>query len=88
MSNKTQFYQQCHLTRYKDEFGKIKIDMVVFLPKEFIDSLEPGEIFKIKQNDGTWENGWRIINAFHPFPAALVERNERDYLRQRETSDI
>lgn len=88
MANKTKFYQQCHLTRFEDSFGKIKIDKVVFLPKEFIDSLEPGEIFKIKQDDGTCENGWRIINAFHPFPAVLVERNERAYIGQRGASDI
>jgi hypothetical protein len=47
-----------------------------------------GDILKMREKDGRWTDGWRVISASPPMDARTVEANERNYLRQRKASDI
>lgn len=47
-----------------------------------------GKPVRMKLDDGTWETGWNVIEVWTTAPSEVVKERERDYLRQREASDI
>jgi hypothetical protein len=61
-----------------------KLD-VAWIPAKFA---KVGKYVKIKQEDGSWDNGWEITSVGSKRKAEYVESNERDYLKQRKASDV
>jgi len=45
------------------------------------------KIIKIKVN-GSWENGWKVIDVYGVANKEHVETHERDFTKQRKASDI
>lgn len=43
---------------------------------------------QIKQEDGTWEDGWQVHDIFTTLPTATVREREQDYKQTRKASDI
>lgn len=56
-----------------------------FIPTKFA---KLGKLLRLKQDDGKWDNGWKVTSVGLTLSAAVVESNERDYTRTREASDI
>lgn len=77
----SKYYVQCYM-RCAINYGH-KID-VAWIPEKFA---KKGKWLKIKQ-DGVWEDGWQVMAVFSKKRASDVERSERDYLKQRSTSDV
>ena len=46
-----------------------------------------GETLRIKV-DGVWQSGWKVDRIFDTQLAEVVERRNRDYLKQRKATDI
>jgi hypothetical protein len=57
---------------------------VSWIPEKFAIK---GKVLKLKLND-IFEDGWKVIFVGSRQEAEIVEENERDYLKQREVSDI
>jgi hypothetical protein len=47
-----------------------------------------GKVVKLKDANGNWEDGWKVVSASEPKPAKFIEGHERDYLKNRKASDI
>lgn len=72
------FYRQCSLRRVNGQ-----IDMA-WIPEPFA---VRGKYLKIKIGD-QWENGWKVEEVYARASADEVLARERDYLNQREVSDV
>jgi hypothetical protein len=57
---------------------------VAWIPEKFAIK---GKVLKLKLND-IFEDGWEVIFVGSRQEAEIVEENERDYLKQREISDV
>jgi len=80
---KPKFYCQCRLTK---SVGRGTIwEQVSFIPEEFA---RLGEILELKDANGVWTNGWKVVSVGNKMDAAYVESNERNWTKQREASDI
>lgn len=73
------FYKQCTLCRGRSSTTS-------WLPEKFA---VYHKYLKLKNADGTWENGWRVmsIGSQRWDQSYLMERSQ-DYRHQREASDI
>ena len=72
-------HTQCKLRR-------LDTVQVTWLPTKFA---RKGHFVKLKSDDGTWEDGWEVVETWGaPRSSAYVAEHERDYLKQREASDI
>lgn len=60
------FYKQCKLQRKN-------IQTVAYIPSEFA---KVGKVVQIKQEDGSWDDGWTVLSASEAVPAKTVERGE------------
>ncbi len=79
MSKKVDFYSQCKLRKGTSE-------QVAWIPLCFANV---GEYVKIKDKvSGAWDDGWKVEFASQPLDAEIVEKNERNYSKQRKASDI
>ena len=79
MSKEVSFYCQCKLRKENSE-------QVAWIPQCFANV---GQTVKIKdKTSGAWDDGWLVEFASEPLNAEAVERNERDYRKQRKASDI
>lgn len=79
MSKEVKFYKQCKLR-------KANTEQVAWIPEVFA---IVGNYVQIKnKKDDTWDNGWKVEFASEPLDAAAVEKNERDYRKQRKASDV
>ena len=77
MSKKTETYTQVKMVngaRYT----------VSKIPSKFA---EVGRLLKLKNND-VWENGWTVAEVYTTESAETALSHERDYIHQREVSDI
>ena len=62
-----------------------KIRTVTWLPSRFA---KIGDFVELKNKDGTWTDGWKVISAGSQMKtSSLVERSQ-DYKRTRKASDI
>ena len=43
---------------------------------------------KLKDKNGNWDNGWQVVNIWSKEQAKIIEQRERDFIHQREMSDI
>lgn len=79
MSKEVSFYCQCKLR-------KANTEQVAWIPQCFANV---GQTVKIKdKTSGAWDDGWKVEFASEPLDAATVEKNERDYRKQRKASDV
>ena len=58
--------------------------MISWIPAKFA---RKGRFIKLKENGG-WSDGWQIIEVFGTIEEKTLREQERDYLHQREASDI
>jgi uncharacterized membrane protein YGL010W len=80
--NKTDYYCQCTLEKYAKNYTATKVS---FIPEQFAFA---GNVLKLKNEDGEWVEGWIVQLVGHKVDADFVESHERDYSRQRKSSDI
>ena len=80
--SKTDFYCQCSLRK---KSGKVVITTTSWIPQCYANK---GEFLMLKNEAGEWVDGWEVMNVSPPMDAESVERNSRDYLRQRQASDV
>lgn len=76
------YYVQCELHKMIDE-DRCKTD-VAWIPEKYA---KIGKVIKLKI-DGVWEDGWKVVFLGAKSPAKEVEDKSRDYLKQRESSDV
>lgn len=88
------YYRQCILENYvtdqnsEEPFGQYKVKTVkqtTWIPEQYA---HVGNFIKLKQNDGSWENGWKVIEVGTRLSEEYVLEHERDYKTQRKGSDI
>jgi hypothetical protein len=75
-------YRQCHLQK-KD--GDALWEQTSWIPEPYC---VVGKVVKLKDANGNWEDGWKVVSASEPKPAKFIEGHERDYLKNRKASDI
>lgn len=74
------YYRQCRLKRVNGQID------TAWIPEKFA---KKGHYIKIKKGDGKWENGWRVQEVYDTRAAeSRLLAHERDYLIQREASDV
>lgn len=74
-------YRQCRL-RKKTPDGYMETTSWIPEPYCVI-----GKTLKLKDDD-VWTDGWVVMMASEPKPAAWVESHERDFKKNRKASDI
>ncbi len=47
-----------------------------------------GHYLKLKGSDGAWTDGWQVVETWKTLPTEVVTARERDWVHQREVSDI
>jgi hypothetical protein len=75
-------YAQCLLTKAIEK-GCLKT--IAWIPSEFA---AKGRILKLKQEDGSWNNGWMVEEVYSMHDESFVLEHERDFTKQRKASDI
>jgi hypothetical protein len=70
------YYRQCHLQQQ----GKVRWEQTSFIPEPYC---VIGKILKLRDDDGNWSDGWKVMTAGERKAARLVELQERDYLKTR-----
>src|SRR5262245_25320460 len=87
--SKTQHYTQCKLARYPLKGGvestRLVISEMSWIPSEFA---KKNKVLRIKQPDGTWQDGWVVSEIYTTRTADDIESCERDYMKQRAFSDV
>lgn len=78
------FSRQCALER-KNPDGTMIVHQVTYLPEKFA---IVGKPLRLKEDDGTWTDGWVVKEVYQRKETAEVNIRSRDYTRQREASDI
>ena len=69
---------QCHLRRGKEK-------MTSWIPKRYA---VVGRYIKLKSEDGTWEDGWKVHQTYTELPTKVVLEREQDYRETRKASDV
>lgn len=72
------FYRQCFLKRVDGH------EDVTWLPEAFANK---GHFLKLLRN-GVWENGWQVVEVYDRLSSKDLGTWQRDYLVQREASDV
>lgn len=72
------FYRQCTLKRGTTE-------TVSWIPEKFAQKTRP---VKLKQRDGSWSDGWVVVEVGARASEEQVRLMERDHTRTRKASDI
>jgi hypothetical protein len=73
------FYKQCTLCRGSKSTTS-------WLPEKFA---VHHKYLKLKNADGTWENGWRVMSiGSQRWDESYLNERSQDYRHQREASDI
>ena len=81
-----EYFRQCTMRKQLDSTeGECHLNHVSWIPEPYAHS---GNYIQLKKYDGTWEDGWKIIDV-----GARVTLNEclersQDYKHQRKASDI
>lgn len=58
--------------------------MVTWIPSQFA---RLNNYLKLKVNDA-WQDGWQVVSVGGEQPETYIRTHERDYLTQREASDV
>ncbi len=75
-------YKQCRLQR---ETGHGIEETTTWIPIMYAFR---GRILSLKQKNGEWSSGWKVIQADTPTTEDVVEMYERQHRWTREASDI
>jgi hypothetical protein len=74
------YYVQCKLCRIGGA------SQVTWLPEKFANV---GKYIKLYNKDcDVWEDGWKVVELYNKKEASVVESKERDFLKQRQVSDV
>jgi hypothetical protein len=75
-------YYQCLLSKgqFIEEYWT-----VAWIPEKYA---ERYKILKLKEDNGTWSDGWVVNTIFGGREESFVLKHERDFVKQRESSDI
>lgn len=76
-------HTQCRLEKMLSP-DHLRIQMA-WIPNQFA---IVGNYVRLKQSDGSWDNGWLIAETFTTLDSAYVNERSRDFTRQREASDL
>lgn len=69
----------------KKQANNSELQEIVWIPTAFA---KLGKYLKIKQDDGSWVDGWQVSERFATKEGKYIKEHERNYLKQREASDI
>lgn len=75
------FYVQCELTHLDHKSVEIS-----WIPEKYAVKGRIIKIFDRVKNE--WSDNWQVTELYDKLPASVVESFERDYLKQREQSDV
>jgi hypothetical protein len=78
MGKKSETYTQCALKK------KGQAD-VAWIPTKFANK---GNYIKLKQDDGSWDDGWLVEEIYTQQDAQYLIEHARDYKNTRKASDI
>jgi hypothetical protein len=73
-----EFYRQCVLKRGTAQTTS-------WIPEKFAQKRRP---VKLRQDDGSWEDGWVVASVGSRASAEQVQMYERSHTRTRKASDI
>jgi len=59
--------------------------MTSWIPKRYA---VVGRYIKLKSEDGTWDDGWKVHQAHTELPTKVVLEREQDYRQARKASDV
>ena len=62
-----------------------RAERVVWLPEVHA---RVGHVVKVRAEDGTWDDGWRVVEVYTRATAEDMRHRGRDHLTQRAASDI
>jgi len=76
-------YRQCLLVQPR---ARAVVHYTTWLPEIYA---VPGEVVRLRQEDGSWGDGWRV-ESVGPWtlPEEVMRKAERAHLKQRRASDI
>jgi hypothetical protein len=78
VSKKSETYTQCALARKS-------ASQVAWIPTKFANK---GNYIKLKQDDGSWEDGWLVQETYTVQNAKYLIEHGQDYKNTRKASDI
>ncbi len=79
---KTKEYCQVKVEKINDDVHSVDMSWIpAHLAKK-------GKYLRFKRPDGTWDDGWKILEVWGRRPALEVESYANDYKKQRSMSDI
>jgi hypothetical protein len=81
--NKMMYYRQCKL-RQESWRGNETL-LTTWIPEQFA---HVGKKLRLQDKNGVWSAGWQVLEVGARQTEEYVVDNERDYLKQREASDI
>lgn len=82
---KDMFYKQCTMAKETLDGPGICQYHTAWIPEQFA---REGKLIGIKNGDGTWDEGWKVIGVHGRASEEYVVEHERDYKHQRKASDI
>jgi hypothetical protein len=59
--------------------------MTSWIPKRYA---VVGRFIKLKSEDGSWEDGWKVHQTHTELPTKMVLEREQDYRQTRKASDV
>ena len=71
------YYRQCRLRKSIDG---VVWEQMSYIPEPFC---KVGRTIKLRDNTGTWDDGWSVVTAGARRPAHAVEDHSRDHLKFR-----
>jgi hypothetical protein len=77
------YHRQCQMNKVGAD-GSVA-HQTSWLPAEFA---HVGNIVKLRDDKGHWEDGWKIIAVGPPLASEYVAERARDFTRTRKASDI
>ena len=82
MSKEVKAYKQCTLVRQLENATQ---HTTSWIPECFA---VVGDVLKLRNHEGEWVNGWKVVSASDAVDAKTVEANARNYMNQRKASDV
>ena len=86
------YHRQCQLRRLKlRHSAQLHIDVPVY---EYQTSWIPdaiaevGFFVRLKEEDGTWEEAWEVMEVYDKLPTATVIERRMDYKNMKKRTDI
>jgi hypothetical protein len=83
----TDYHVQCSLAKKirKDATSVEVARMVTWIPQEYA---KKDTFVELRQDDGTWEDGWKVLDTYTRLESKYVIERSQDYKKTRKASDI